>query len=170
MFTAVIKRGRARPRQAHNSLAPFGGLIRRKPYLVPQECSATSCNLPWKGGLYVHETITNEGLDFTIGQANLLHRVRGIPQNAIAAWTQFEQRATGSYRSSYVDGAGSGDMSERFIYQPVVDYSITRSRAMTSLQRSMHSSQIYTPGPTINLLTSFSAWPQNEQRRLPVER
>src|ERR1700693_767781 len=33
---------------------------------------------------------------------------------------------------------------------------------MISLQRSMHSSQMYTPGPAINFLTCFWLFPQNE--------
>src|SRR5437870_8893434 len=33
---------------------------------------------------------------------------------------------------------------------------------MISLQRSMHSSQMYTPGPAISFLTCFCDFPQNE--------
>src|ERR1700733_11642955 len=33
---------------------------------------------------------------------------------------------------------------------------------MISLQRSMHSSQMYTPGPAINFLTCFWLFPQKE--------
>src|SRR3954470_15299289 len=33
---------------------------------------------------------------------------------------------------------------------------------MISLQRSMHSSQMYTPGPAISFLTCFWLFPQNE--------
>src|SRR5271165_3389291 len=33
---------------------------------------------------------------------------------------------------------------------------------MISLQRSMHSSQIYTPGPAMSFLTCFWLFPQNE--------
>src|ERR1700712_5241301 len=33
---------------------------------------------------------------------------------------------------------------------------------MISLQRSMHSSQMYTPGPAISFLTCFCDLPQNE--------
>src|SRR5690242_8107083 len=33
---------------------------------------------------------------------------------------------------------------------------------MISLQRSMHSSQIYTPGPAMSFLTCFCDFPQNE--------
>src|SRR5437588_12921494 len=33
---------------------------------------------------------------------------------------------------------------------------------MISLQRSMHSSQMYTPGPAISFLTCFWLLPQNE--------
>src|SRR5258705_11514658 len=33
---------------------------------------------------------------------------------------------------------------------------------MISLQRSMHSSQIYTPGPAMSFLTCFWLLPQNE--------
>src|SRR3954447_8143881 len=33
---------------------------------------------------------------------------------------------------------------------------------MISLQRSMHSSQMYTPGPAINFFTCFCDLPQNE--------
>src|SRR5215216_566417 len=36
------------------------------------------------------------------------------------------------------------------------------SSSMISLQRSMHSSQMYTPGPAISFLTSFCDLPQNE--------
>src|SRR6516165_9158186 len=33
---------------------------------------------------------------------------------------------------------------------------------MISLQRSMHSSQMYTPGPAMSFLTCFWLFPQNE--------
>src|SRR3989442_1803482 len=33
---------------------------------------------------------------------------------------------------------------------------------MISLQRSMHSSQMYTPGPAMSFLTCFCDFPQNE--------
>ena len=33
---------------------------------------------------------------------------------------------------------------------------------MISLHRSMHSSQMYTPGPAISFLTCFWLFPQNE--------
>src|ERR671928_1413172 len=36
------------------------------------------------------------------------------------------------------------------------------SSSMISLQRSMHSSQMYTPGPAISFLTCFCDLPQNE--------
>src|SRR4029079_17170725 len=36
------------------------------------------------------------------------------------------------------------------------------SSSMISLQRSMHSSQMYTPGPAINFFTCFWLFPQNE--------
>src|SRR6187399_2157469 len=36
------------------------------------------------------------------------------------------------------------------------------SSSMISLQRSMHSSQMYTPGPAISFLTCFWLFPQNE--------
>src|SRR3954470_16961138 len=36
------------------------------------------------------------------------------------------------------------------------------SSSMISLQRSMHSSQIYTPGPAMSFLTCFCDLPQNE--------
>src|SRR5207253_9079170 len=39
---------------------------------------------------------------------------------------------------------------------------------MMSLQRSMHSSQMYTVGPAISLRTSSWLFPQKEQTRLPV--
>src|SRR3954464_4972801 len=40
---------------------------------------------------------------------------------------------------------------------------------MISLQRSMHSSQMYTPGPAISFLTCFWLLPQNEHlSRSPV--
>jgi hypothetical protein len=38
---------------------------------------------PWKSGLYVHETVTYEGADFALGQADLLHCLKDIPQGAI---------------------------------------------------------------------------------------
>src|SRR3954469_8893068 len=36
------------------------------------------------------------------------------------------------------------------------------SSSMISLQRSMHSSQMYTPGPAMSFLTCFCDFPQNE--------
>src|SRR5271165_3744656 len=36
------------------------------------------------------------------------------------------------------------------------------SSSMISLQRSMHSSQMYTPGPAMSFLTCFWLFPQNE--------
>src|ERR1700741_3720055 len=36
------------------------------------------------------------------------------------------------------------------------------SSSMISLQRSMHSSQMYTPGPAMSFLTCFWDFPQNE--------
>src|SRR5262249_39845176 len=39
---------------------------------------------------------------------------------------------------------------------------------MMSLQRSMHSSQMYTVGPAMSLRTSSWLLPQNEQTRFPV--
>src|SRR5215469_11305795 len=36
------------------------------------------------------------------------------------------------------------------------------SSSMISLQRSMHSSQMYTPGPAMSFLTCFWLLPQNE--------
>src|SRR5436190_10069170 len=36
------------------------------------------------------------------------------------------------------------------------------SSSMMSLHRSMHSSQMYTPGPAISFLTCFCDFPQNE--------
>src|SRR3954452_1924317 len=36
------------------------------------------------------------------------------------------------------------------------------SSSMISLQRSMHSSQMYTPGPAMSFLTCFCDLPQNE--------
>src|SRR3954449_271119 len=36
------------------------------------------------------------------------------------------------------------------------------SSSMISLHRSMHSSQMYTPGPAMSLLTCFCDFPQNE--------
>src|SRR4051794_37383307 len=43
------------------------------------------------------------------------------------------------------------------------------SSSMISLQRSMHSSQMYTPGPAISFLTCFWLLPQNEHlSRSPV--
>src|SRR3954453_5647089 len=36
---------------------------------------------------------------------------------------------------------------------------------MISLQRSMHSSQMYTPGPAMSFLTCFCDFPQNEHLR-----
>src|SRR5581483_5786230 len=39
---------------------------------------------------------------------------------------------------------------------------------MMSLQRSMHSSQMYTVGPAMSFRTSSWLFPQNEQTRLPV--
>src|SRR5919202_107178 len=36
------------------------------------------------------------------------------------------------------------------------------SSSMISLQRSMHSSQMYTPGPAINFFTCFWLFPQKE--------
>src|SRR6185312_1761316 len=38
----------------------------------------------------------------------------------------------------------------------------TSSSSMISLHRSMHSSQMYTPGPAISFLTCFWLFPQNE--------
>src|SRR4249919_1554439 len=39
------------------------------------------------------------------------------------------------------------------------------SSSMISLQRSMHSSQMYTPGPAMSFLTCFWLFPQNEHLR-----
>ena len=36
------------------------------------------------------------------------------------------------------------------------------SSSMISLHKSMHSSQMYTPGPAISFLTCFGLLPQNE--------
>jgi hypothetical protein len=36
---------------------------------------------------------------------------------------------------------------------------------MISLQRSMHSSQMYTPGPAMSFLTCFCDFPQKEHFR-----
>src|SRR4029077_7618338 len=45
---------------------------------------------------------------------------------------------------------------------------VVSSSSMISLQRSMHSSQMYTPGPAISFLTCFWLFPQNEHfRRSP---
>src|SRR5262249_17099883 len=38
---------------------------------------------------------------------------------------------------------------------------------MISLQRSMHSSQMYTPGPAMSFLTCFWLFPQNEHLSKP---
>src|SRR3954447_19957503 len=43
------------------------------------------------------------------------------------------------------------------------------SSSMISLQRSMHSSQMYTPGPAISFLTWRCDLPQNEQRSCSFE-
>ena len=40
---------------------------------------------------------------------------------------------------------------------------------MISLQRSMHSSQMYTPGPAISFLTCRCDLPQKEQRSCSFE-
>ena len=40
---------------------------------------------------------------------------------------------------------------------------------MISLQRSMHSSQMYTPGPAISFLTCRCDFPQKEQRSCSLE-
>src|SRR5437773_9855005 len=39
---------------------------------------------------------------------------------------------------------------------------VVSSSSMISLQRSMHSSQMYTPGPAMSFLTCFCDLPQNE--------
>src|SRR3954470_11387259 len=43
------------------------------------------------------------------------------------------------------------------------------SSSMISLQRSMHSSQMYTPGPAISFLTCRCDLPQKEQRSCSLE-
>src|SRR5215213_4287576 len=43
------------------------------------------------------------------------------------------------------------------------------SSSMISLQRSMHSSQMYTPGPAISFLTCRCDFPQKEQRSCSLE-
>src|SRR4051795_8895667 len=43
------------------------------------------------------------------------------------------------------------------------------SSSMISLQRSMHSSQMYTPGPAISFLTCRCDFPQKEQRSCSFE-
>src|SRR5215213_11683406 len=43
------------------------------------------------------------------------------------------------------------------------------SSSMISLQRSMHSSQMYTPGPAISFLTWRCDLPQKEQRSCSLE-
>src|SRR5919112_4630740 len=43
------------------------------------------------------------------------------------------------------------------------------SSSMSSLQRSMHSSQMYTPGPAISFLTCRCDFPQKEQRSCSLE-
>src|SRR5215204_1955172 len=43
------------------------------------------------------------------------------------------------------------------------------SSSMISLQRSMHSSQMYTPGPAISFLTCLCDLPQKEQRSCSLE-
>src|SRR6185312_1650259 len=43
------------------------------------------------------------------------------------------------------------------------------SLSMISLQRSMHSSQMYTPGPAISFLTCRCDLPQKEQRSCSLE-
>src|SRR3954447_25621815 len=43
------------------------------------------------------------------------------------------------------------------------------SSSMISLQRSMHSSQMYTPGPAISFLTCRWDFPQKEQRSCSFE-
>src|SRR3954451_15980050 len=43
------------------------------------------------------------------------------------------------------------------------------SSSMISLQRSMHSSQMYTPGPAISFLTWRCDFPQKEQRSCSFE-
>ena len=40
---------------------------------------------------------------------------------------------------------------------------------MMSLQRPMHSSQMYTVGPAMSFFTSFCDLPQKEQLKLPFE-
>src|SRR3954469_13330347 len=44
-----------------------------------------------------------------------------------------------------------------------------RSSSMISLQRAMHSSQMYTPGPAISFLTCRCDLPQKEQRSCSLE-
>src|SRR5215212_3251524 len=43
------------------------------------------------------------------------------------------------------------------------------SSSMISLQRSMHSSQMYTPGPAISFFTCRCDFPQKEQRSCSLE-
>src|SRR3954449_5421574 len=43
------------------------------------------------------------------------------------------------------------------------------SSSMISLQRSMHSSQMYTPGPAMSFLTCLCDLPQKEQRSCSLE-
>jgi hypothetical protein len=75
------------------------------------------------------------------------------------------QRLLGLFLADHVGVEELVDLARLGQAVPLSSEGSASSSSMISLQRSMHSSQMYTPGPAMSFLTCFWLFPQNEHFR-----